>query len=552
MSRWKNATVFDTALDSAAQTAQSLPRDIMRNLLLILKFGWPYLRRYWRRFLPGVLLAALCGPANALIIWLIRTLGARLAPSTLGSSSPLPSGALMSGLGQIQQHLTQWLDPWLPLMGRSLDWQQIVGGVLFVSLPVVFRSSVTYLSGYCLAWVSERAINDLRADVFAKLNSLSLDFFNRSPMGDLTTRINGDSAALYNGLRMGFLDVIKEPITMISLFIALCVVDWQLTLIAAVFIAVCFYPIQRLGQKARRASKGTVQASITQHSQLFEALSGIRVVKAFRLEQEQLARFRELSRQLIHHGMKGAQAYQMVNPLIEVIATIGFGILAVWIVGTHRQLPDMLAFLTGIMMMQAPVKRLAALHMTFQTASVGVERLQQIFAEQPSVKEPPQPRHLATFQTDIRFDNVRFSYGDRTVLDGINLVVPRGAKLGVAGESGSGKSTLVNLLFRFYDPTHGSIRLDGVDLRELAVADHRQLMALVSQEIVLFDKTVAENIALGHPGATREQIEDAARHAFAYDFIRQLPNGFDTRIGERGVTLSGGQRQRLALSLIHI
>jgi len=519
----------------------------MRPLLSIMKFGWPYLRRYWRRFLPGLVLAILCGPANAIMVWLIKTVGTRLAPSTLLSSSSATSG-IFRQLAEMQTHLMQWLDPWLPLMGRALDWRQITGGILFLVVPVLLRSVVTYLSGYCLSWVSERVVNDLRADVFAKLNSLSLDFFSRSTMGDLITRIGGDTAAIQAGLRIGFLDTIKEPVTLLSLLIGLCLVDWQLTLVAAVFLPVCFYPIQYLGRKARRATKGGLQASISQHSQLVEAFSGIRIVKAFGLEEEQLARYRLLARDLIHHGMKNVQAYQLINPLIEVIATLGFGVLVVWIVGTQRQLPDMLAFLTGVMMMQAPLKRIANLHMTFQNASVSIERLQHIFAEQPTVKESPTPKRLHSFQNEIRFENVSFSYGDRLVLENINLLIPRGMKLGVAGDSGSGKSTLVNLLFRFYDPTRGRILLDGVDLRELAVADHRKLMALVSQEIVLFDKTVAENIALGRPGATRAEIEEAARHSFAYDFIQQLPHGFDTRIGERGVTLSGGQRQRLAIA----
>jgi len=519
----------------------------MRSVWSILQFGWPYLRRYWRRFLPGLLLAVLCGPANALMVWLIKTVTARLAPAALASTSATASG-WMRQLAGIQDQLLRVLDPWLPMMGRALDWQQIIGGILFVTVPVLLRSVVTYLSGYCLSWVSERVVNDLRSDVFAKLNSLSLDFFNRSTMGDLLTRIGGDTAALQSGLRSGFLDVIKEPITILSLLVGLCLVDWQLTLIAAVFLPACFYPIQHLGRKARRATRGSVQASVSQHSQLVEALSGIRIVKAFGLEAEQLARYRELARQLIHHGMKNVQAYHLINPMIEVIATFGFGVLIVWIVGAQRQLPDMLAFLTGIMMMQAPLKRIASLHMTFQNTSVSVERLQQIFAEQPTVKESPNPVRLSSFQKDIRFENVSFFYGERLVLDNICLVIPRGMKLGVAGESGSGKSTLVNLLFRFYDPTRGRILLDGVDLRDLAVADHRRLMALVSQEVVLFDKTVAENIALGRSGATRAEVEEAARHAYAYEFIQQLPNGFDTRIGERGVTLSGGERQRLAIA----
>ena len=442
----------------------------------------------------------------------------------------------------------QFLDPWLPLMGRPLDWQQITGAILFISIPVAFRASCIYFSGYCLGWVSERAINDLRADVFTKLNTLSLDFHNRSTMGDLLTRVNGDTGTLQNTIRYTVLDSFKEPITLLSLLVGLFLIDWQLTLIATIFLAACFQPMRILGRKARQASKSGLQLSITQQSQLIEALSGIRVVKAFGLEQEQLGRFRELSRQIIHNSMKNVQAFQLLNPLIEVIATFGFGILVVWIIASGRQLPEVLGFLTGIMMMQAPAKRLANLNMSLQTASVAVERLRHIFSEQPTVKESSTPQHLASFQKDISFAHVNFSYGDRLILEDINLRVPRGSKLGIAGESGSGKSTLVNLVFRFYDPTGGRILIDGVDLRELAVADHRKLMALVSQEIVLFDKTIAENIACGNPGATRAQIEEAARHAYAHDFILQLPRGYDTRIGERGVTLSGGQRQRLAIA----
>ena len=172
----------------------------------------------------------------------------------------------------------------------------------------------------------------------------------------------------------------------------------------------------------------------------------------------------------------------------------------------------------------------------------------RILAEQPSVRESPAPRPLTQFKAFIEFQDLGFSYGHKPVLRNINLSIPRGMKLGVAGESGSGKSTLLNLLFRFYDPTSGAIRLDGVDLREVALRDLRRLMALVSQEIVLFDLTVAGNVACGKPGATQAEIEAAARAAYAHEFIRQLPRGYDTRIGERGQTLSGGQRQRICIA----
>jgi subfamily B ATP-binding cassette protein MsbA len=186
--------------------------------------------------------------------------------------------------------------------------------------------------------------------------------------------------------------------------------------------------------------------------------------------------------------------------------------------------------------------------MVFQHASPSVERLTTTLREVPTVKEPAHPRPLPDFRSELTLEHVTFSYGDRPVLNDVNLVLPRGRKLGVAGESGSGKSTLVNLLFRFYDPTGGAIRIDGVDLRDASSHDFRQLMALVSQEVVLFNQSVADNIACGKLGATREEVETAARNAFAHGFISQLPQGYDTIVGERGMTLSGGQRQRIAIA----
>jgi subfamily B ATP-binding cassette protein MsbA len=256
-----------------------------------------------------------------------------------------------------------------------------------------------------------------------------------------------------------------------------------------------------------------------------------------------------LARELVRHGMKGVQAREMMNPAIEVVSMLGVGALIIYIFKTQTSIGDFMGFLYGMGAMFVSVKKLAKVHVQFQQAGVGVERLEEIMRREPTVQETPTPKPLTAFRSEIRFANVSFSYSpDRPVIRDFTFTIPRGLKVGVAGPSGSGKSTLVNLLFRFYDPTQGTINIDGTELRDVSFRDLRHLLALVSQEIVVFDQTVAENIALGKPDATRQEIETAAKEAHAHEFIAQLPQGYDTRLGERGVNLSQGQRQRISIA----
>ena len=272
------------------------------------------------------------------------------------------------------------------------------------------------------------------------------------------------------------------------------------------------------------------------------------MLKAFNLEARQDARFREFSRKLVHHGMKGVQAKEMVNPIIEVVGALTISGLLVYLFWSAHSLPDLITFIVSLVLFFNPVKKLAGVHILFQQAGAGVERLMDLLREKPSIVEPAQPKPLKSFEREICFENVDFNYGHNPVLRGVSLRIPRGFKLGIAGESGSGKSTLVNLLFRFYDTTGGAVKIDGLDVRDLSFADLREHMALVSQDVFVFRTSIAENIAAGKLNATRAEIEAAARAANAHDFIMQLPQGYDTVIGERGMTLSGGQRQRLAIA----
>lgn len=525
----------------------------MNHILKVLRFGLPYLRRYWGRLSAGVLLGILFGFSNASFVWATKTLIGRMAPETAAQTELKQQHAGREGFldrakEQLDHQTRQWLDPWLPYAGRAVDWRQVLGGLLFFPALVAVRGIMGYLSSYSMAWVGEKVVNDLRTDVLTKLSSLSMDYFNRATMGDLITHVNGDTATLQRCLRVGCADLVQQPMTALGVLSVMFMIDWRLTLAAMIFFPACIIPVFVLGKKARHAARSSTKVGITQSSLLYEILSGVRVVKAFGLEALQVERFRRYSDRLVRQNMKGVRAKELVNPIIETVSVMGFGLLIVYIAYKNQPVSDMVGFLTGLIFFYTPVKRLAAIHVMFEQTAIGVSRLLHILEQKPSVQDPPAPKPLREFKSAIGFEHVSFTYGREPVLHDFNLTIPRGIKLGVTGESGSGKSTMVNLLFRFFDPTQGVIRFDGHDLREVSSAELRSLMALVSQDIVLFDLTVAENIGLGRPGATRAEIEAAARAAFIHEFIVSLPQGYETGVGERGMQLSGGQKQRLCIA----
>ena len=542
----------------------------MQDFKTVLTFALKYMRPYWRRLAMGIVLGSLCGLTATLFLGATRTLANRhetkpaltqtctncgaIVAFTPHKREPAAKkqGPLLPGfdarLKEWQQAADEFVDPWLPRTGVKLTWRHIVGGLLFLPFLALLRGATDYGSNYCTGWVSERVINDLRCDVLSKLTSLSLDYFNRNTTGDMLTRINADTMNLHRAMRQGTADLFKEVFTMIGVLATMLAVDWKLTLFVAVFFPAIILPLFVLGKKARRAGREGRKANVGQNSLLFEALTGVRVLKAFNLEARQIERFREFSKKLVHHGMKGVQAKELATPILEVIASLALGLLVIYLFWSRQSLGDLVMFITALALFFNPVKKIAAVHILFEQAGAGVERLVELLNEKPTIVEPASPKPLKRFEREIRFENVSFSYGHRLVLRDVNLRIPRGFKLGIAGESGSGKSTLVNLLFRFYDPTSGRITIDGMDVRDLSFEDLRRPMALVSQDVFVFRTTVAENIAAGRAGATRGEIEAAARAANAHEFIMQLPQGYDTVIGERGMTLSGGQRARLAIA----
>ncbi len=558
-----------------------------------LVFGWPYLRRYWVRFTIGIVSGLLFAVMNVSSIWALHYLSGRmdsdsktpsqykipaLAEGNVENSSAAMDEDSIDEVNQSSSYLSKklktlradlaalklklinfgkragdWLgekaDPWFPKFGRPLDWRQFIGGVLLFPFIVLVRGTFNYINNYSIRWVSQRFITDLRHDVLQKIYSLSLNFFNKSTLADISTRLGQDSAAIFDTMNLTLNDYLKHPATIVGIALSMFTINWQLTLIVLFFICFVAIPMRVLSKKIKKAMEKNVETSVKQGGSMFEALGNIRVVKAYNLEKHQLDEFDKHASKIIHYSMKQGQASGLINPIVEMIMALAIGTIFMYIFITEMKIADLLTFMLAIGMLFNPIKCLANVNLKLAQSSVNVKRLFSLLDEQIQIQEPAYPKPLSSFKQAIEFKNVTFSYDNKEpVIKDLSITIPKGFRLGIAGESGCGKSTLINLLMRFFDPTVGEITIDGINLKDLSFASIRSLMALVSQEVAIFNKTVAENIALGNQSATRDEIIQAAKAANAHDFIMEMPLGYETVLGERGSRLSGGQRQRIAIA----
>jgi subfamily B ATP-binding cassette protein MsbA len=346
--------------------------------------------------------------------------------------------------------------------------------------------------------------------------------------------------------------VVKEPVTIIALVGYQLMIQPKLTFISIIIFPVCLVPAIIFGRKVRKSARAVQQHNSELSNLMHESFTGNRVIKAYNLEDTVIAQFKATTRKFIRQVLRVVRANEIPSQLVELFA--GFGIALVFLY--VHQLPkeqqptqgDFISFILGVVMIYPPIKAVTRLHNQIHQARAASERVFELLATKNSVPEPAQPKMLYADNAEIVFDNVHFAYGEKTVLHGINLTVKPGQLVALVGASGSGKTTLANLLLRFYDPTKGSIKIGGVDLRDVTTRDLRNQIAIVAQENILFNDSIRRNIELGRLGASNDEIIAAARHAHAYDFIMEKEGGFDSVIGEKGVSLSGGQRQRIAIA----
>lgn len=423
-------------------------------------------------------------------------------------------------------------------------------------LPLIFtvRGVAGYFNVFLVQLAGVRVLEKLRLDFFAHLQRLPLSFLQRQSTGDLISRGLADTNQLQTTLTFAANEVIRQPATLLGsvgflVWVAFNERGVALVLVCLAVVPLCVLPIRFIGKKLVRRAQQVQQELGSITGRFSENLGASREVRAFGLEEAQVGKFRVISNALVGFQMKIVKYQQALNPAIEIISAIGISITLIYAYRANVPLESFLALITALYLSYEPIKKLGGLNNELKKGQAALERIEVILNEPIVITDPLEPREIERLQGDVTFDNVSFAYrSSENVLTDINVHVPAGTTCALVGPSGAGKSTFANLVPRFYEAAAGSIRIDDIDVRDLRLADLRRNIAIVSQEAVLFDDTVFNNLLVSKPNATRQEVEHAATAAYAHDFILSLPNGYETIVGERGASLSGGQRQRLALA----
>jgi subfamily B ATP-binding cassette protein MsbA len=422
---------------------------------------------------------------------------------------------------------------------------------LLVIIAVV-RSVAGFLSGYAFQRIGLGATTDLRNELYRRILEQSSRFYAEHPSGELVSRVVADLQVIQSAISNQLLDLFQQPLVLVVLLWFLLSIHLKLALICLVAAPVLLFPIIRFGRGMRRTSHRIQERMADLASLVAEVVRGHRVVKAFGMEGFELRRFQEASRRHLRTNLRAQMLANASGPVVEMLAIVGAAALLVYAGRTIRAheltASAFVTFLTALLAMYEPIRKVNKVNLVLQQAIAAGERVVRLIEIPIDVAEPAKPRPLAAVERGISYEGVRFAYEREPVLLDLDLDIRAGEIIALVGPSGAGKTTVVNLLPRFFDADEGRVAIDGIDVRELSLANLRSLIGIVTQETVLFNDTIRNNIAYGRGDLSLERVREAAAAAYADEFVMQLPEGYDTPIGEGGLKLSGGQRQRLAIA----
>ena len=419
----------------------------------------------------------------------------------------------------------------------------------------LFKNIFLYIKNILVSYVQFSLIVRIRNMLYGHIHTLSMSYFNRKKSGELTSIMMNDVNVMQDAFTTTFQKLLVEPLIILFFGTILFIIDWKLSLVALLTLPLAGFLYVSVGVSIRRKSKRIQEKIASIMHILTEVLYSIRVIKAFVTKRYEIQKFEKEGNRYFHLLFRRAKLDNLATPINEIIGVL-IGVVLLWYGGMQviqtetLTSEDFLRFILVLFAMLAPIKTLGTVNITIQNSLAAAERVFNILDSKPDINDKPDAKEIESFSEEIRFDNVSFDYGEESVpvLKNVSFSISKGSVVALVGASGAGKSTIADLIPRFYDTTSGYVKIDGEDIREIKLESLRRMMGIVSQEIILFNDTVKQNIAYGQEEIKDSNIISAAKAANAMEFIEELPNGFDTIIGERGVKISGGQKQRLSIA----
>lgn len=425
---------------------------------------------------------------------------------------------------------------------------------VFILFLFFLKGLFQFFQGFMMNVVAQRSVRDARNKIFVKLQELSLDFYSQKRMGELISRLTNDAGLIGQALSYGLTDLIYQSMQVILFSSLALFINFKLALISFLVFPLISFPIFKIGKKLKKLSLASQERMADINSILSEVISGVKIIKGFNLQENQVSKFKNINQSYCKFILKAIRRTLILAPSTQFIGALAA--IFILVVGGKEVIEGRLSFgvfglfLGSLMSIIRPFKKLSQVHAINQQALAASSRIYEILNKEPSVKEEKGAFLIKSLNREIRFEQVWFKYtpSEDYILKNINIKVKVGEVIAIVGPSGGGKTTLLNLIPRFYDPTKGRILFDNVDIRRVKLKSLRDLIGIVTQEPILFNDTVKANIAYGKPSASSKEIKEAARKALAYDFIERLPQGFFTFIGDRGFRLSGGEKQRICIA----
>ncbi|HWI50797.1 MAG TPA: ABC transporter ATP-binding protein [Symbiobacteriaceae bacterium] len=457
---------------------------------------------------------------------------------------------LASFLGVLSPRIVGWMVDTVLTDGQ---WQWLIPGAVAVVTLALIQGVLRYGQRYVMESVSQRVIFEVRSDLYRKLQSLSFGFYDKAQTGELMSRVTADVEAVRQAAGMGIVNGTMHFATVVGIVISMLSMDWRLALVSLAFLPLLVLALRHFTGLSQSAWKEVQVRTASLSTAIQENLSGVRVIRAFGREQDEVVKFELENNRFQESNLRAIRLMSFWTNLMNFLAALG-GIAVLWygghrVMGGYISVGTLIAFNAYVANLLNPIRMIGNIVGMFTRASAGLVRIFDLMDTKNDVEEKPGAPAMGRVTGEVLFEDVSFSYqGSEQVLEGISLRVTPGMRVAILGMTGSGKSSLINLVPRFYDPTGGRVLVDGTDIRDVTIESLRQNIGIVLQETFLFSTTLKENIAYGKPQATMPEISAAARAAQIHEFIDGLPDKYETVVGERGVGLSGGQKQRIAIA----